>query len=136
VKTKELLQKILAATDLSTLPEPLRSEAQAAIATLGGCAFCDRAATRLCDFLFGGEIDKGHTKWPAYKIDGDVFTCDAPLCEHCRVRVGMTTITGVPDAIDYCPYHERLKDYPTHPMTAHEAERLRIVAWKKTVFGT
>jgi hypothetical protein len=131
----ELLKQILATTDLSDLPEAVRDSANEAIADFGGCAYCGRAATILCDFYLGGEIDETHTKWPCYKSDGEPFTCDAPLCEQCRVVVGMTTITGVPTAIDHCPYHARINDaYHARPMTKHEAERLRIVAWKRSLF--
>lgn len=131
----ELLRQILATTDLSSLPEELRDSATEAIAELGGCVFCGRAATLLCDFVLGFEIDETHTKWPACKSDGECFTCDAPLCEQCRAVAGMTTITGVPTAIDHCPFHARTRDaYRSKPMTKHEAERLRIAAWKRTLF--
>lgn len=134
-KQTELLKQILASVDLSDCPESLRASALEAIADIGGCAFCGRAATRLCDFTIGYEIDETHTKWPCCKSDGECFTCDAPLCEQCREVVGMTTITGVPTAIDHCPYHVKISTaYRRRPMTKHEAERLRIVAWKRSLF--
>ena len=134
-KQTELLKQILATVDLSDCPESLRASAQEAIADLGGCVFCGRAATRLCDFNIGFEIDETHTRWPCCKSDGESYTCDAPLCEQCRTVVGMTTITGVPTDVDYCPFHVKLKgNYIARPMTKHEAERLRIAAWKRSLF--
>ena len=132
----ELLKRILATVDLADCPEDVRASAQEAIAELGGCAFCGRAAIRLCDFLFGCEIDEAYTKWPVFKSGGEMFTCDAPLCEQCRKMVGWTTITGVPEPYDYCPYHADVirTNYCGRPMTKHEAERLRIEAWKRTLF--
>lgn len=131
----ELLKQILANVDLSELPESIREQAQEATADLGGCAFCGRAATRLCDYYLGSEIDQMHTAYPVYLSDGECFTCDAPLCEKCGSEVGMTTVWGGPQAIDYCPHHAKLGIETARPMTKHEAERLRIEAWKRTLFA-
>ena len=132
----ELLRQILSTSALSDCPEEVRDAATEAIAEIGGCVFCGRAASRLCDFVLGHEIDETHKKWPVCKSDGEMFTCDAPLCEQCRKVVGMTTITGVPTAIDYCPHHSanHFKEYCGRPMTLHEAERLRIAVWKRSLF--
>ena len=135
-KQLDLLRDILATADLTNLPQELRDRATEAIADIGGCAFCGRAATLLCDFCFGVEIDETHRKWPVFKSGGKPFTCDAPLCEQCRVVVGMTTITGVPEAIDYCPHHatDGFKEYLGRPMTKHDAEKMRIATWKRALF--
>jgi hypothetical protein len=51
------------------------------------CRYCDRSATRLCDFE-----------------TGESATCDAPMCDYCTHKADRTT--------DFCPQH-RQTDAPS-----------------------
>jgi len=58
------------------------------------CFFCGNPSTSLCDF-------------PRHALDDfrrDIFgskTCDRPLCNDCRVKIGVDT--------DICPDHDKQK---------------------------
>jgi hypothetical protein len=56
---------------------------------------CGRASTALCDYpLTGSKAGK---------------TCDKPLCDRCRVRIG--------DNVDRCPAHHALEQQAAKPVT-------------------
>lgn len=68
------------------------------------CAYCDRPAEYFCDYITDPRTDR---------------TCDKPLCEEHRTRVGGGMICGrgkrggcQPFTIDYCPGHAGMPDHP------------------------
>lgn len=65
--------------------------------SIAACA-CNYVATALCDYPMG----KGRT-------------CDAPLCERCRVRQG-----GALRDIDFCPPHALMAQGRTTAPTANQ----------------
>jgi len=87
------------AQDLSTYSdEDLRDELERrAGAQL--CAYCGNVAKYLCDGLKYPEVG-------LFKSMDDVKTCDRPLCEDHRVKLGCSFDTegpGTRDSIDFCP---------------------------------
>jgi hypothetical protein len=119
------------------------------------CAFCDKPATLLCDFVLGHEI----LGWTACRGDAalkadrfeefvpgkglpytgagaKMFTCDAPLCESCTRCIGHTFFdgdkkhTGV-ERIDLCQLHNGHQNSRTICITAEQAERVRMQTWKR-----
>lgn len=100
--------------------------------TMGGeCIVCGAPATRLCDFLIGGQLG-GHAsyrgkEYPVYDLDGPSFTCDAPLCDAHARRVGVRFVCGKDgqhDVIEHCPIHDGA-EADCRPMTFEEAEAIR-----------
>lgn len=149
MKDRELLKAVLGNIDLSQLPEVVQAEANAFIANVGGCAFCGRLATRLCDYVLGfsiagwsectlptafkvGRLDEyvAGKGLPCTDLNSECYTCDAPICESCRVEVGMWTCSGVPEAIDHCPAHATARMPPGVCITAEGAESARRRVWK------
>lgn len=74
------------------------------------CILCGMPATRYCDAVIGVEA-KGAIRNKAGGIDalisgldGEIWTCDAPLCGDCATHAGHVSGSS-PDSIDYCPHH-------------------------------
>lgn len=94
--------------------------------------WCGKPAVRYCDAVIGVEIkgalrDKsGNVTGLLAGLDGEQWTCDAPMCaEHTR-QVGH--ICGEdPDSIDHCPHHAAHPERPMKEllMFADEAEARR-----------
>jgi len=83
------------------------------------CMWCGEPSTRLCDAVIGYEAT-GCMRTRAGGVDalltglgGDVWTCDAPICDAHARQVGW--VSGkTPDSIDYCLHHAAL-DRPSMP---------------------
>ena len=68
------------------------------------CFFCNKPATKLCDFVTGTLRWAGHP--PRYLTGGIhnpeasisyVMTCDRPICDKCAVHINKS--------FDLCPKH-------------------------------
>ena len=77
------------------------------------CMWCGAPSTRLCDAVIGYEATScartraGGVEALLTGLGGDVWTCDAPICDAHARQVGF--VTGkTPDSIDYCPHHAAL----------------------------
>lgn len=151
---KNLLIDLITESDTSVFSRSLKERVDDFVAEIGGCAFCHRPAVNLCDYVIGHEIMgfSDCTREQALKIyrlddfvdglglpytsvDGQMFTCDAPMCESCSTNLGMTFFSGKDGGVitrDYCPCH---KDHEhnhemrmVHPL---EVETIRSSIWKK-----
>lgn len=78
----------------------------------GNVCACGKPARFLCDALIPVTREE---RWRRLKagehVGGSFMTCDAPLCEACRVPAGATFIRErgkachEADGIDHCPAH-------------------------------
>lgn len=99
------------------------------------CFYCDKPATRFCDFALGGPIGSyvrigriGDNRFHACFDAGQMpYTCDMPMCDEHSKQVGAVHICGKQsshETIDHCPEHVgRREDHC--PCTEEEAETLR-----------
>lgn len=92
------------------------------------CAFCGGPGDYLCDYMLG-------------QSKGGIFTCDAPMCRHCKKEMmrGFACSRGRGGhgceiwTTDYCPKHAVMVGLsPRTVITAEEAERIRATLWKKS----
>lgn len=85
------------------------------------CLFCNKPATRLCDFpialVEGGTVKQ--VGQPAYTVTtmeamlSGSYTCDAPCCDSHVSQVGH--VCGKePDSIDHCFGHSSENYQPAH----------------------
>lgn len=96
------------------------------------CFYCDKPATRYCDFAVGGQIGcyvrigkLSENRFHAcFDIDKLPFRCDIPMCEAHGSKVGNIFMSGHNDTIDHCPDHIGCTENP-HPCTEVEADEMR-----------
>lgn len=100
------------------------------------CHYCDKPATKLCDFTIGLYIAgyerlKGQRNaWRAYTDASQPrYTCDRDLCDEHAGNIGVTHLCG-PDGcavetIDRCPEHLSADDHDADPLTEEEARRIQ-----------
>lgn len=119
------------------------------------CPFCnERPATLLCDFVIGFEWDGVLSKEERHyslktgeleyrskaglrfiAVDGEMFTCDRPICTECATNEGVIYYCGKHcdhDSIDYCP---QCKDVPRdglRAITKEEADAEREKMWARS----
>jgi hypothetical protein len=98
------------------------------------CICCGGRAEWLCDFAIGWPI-AGHfedgTPYTGRDEGGTFplpFTCDAPLCDACRRRVGWIRNKQFSSTVDYCPIHAGMRPC-IEPMEPSEAMRKRRDVW-------
>lgn len=79
------------------------------------CMWCGAPSTRLCDAVIGYEATSctrtraGGVEALLTGLGGDVWTCDAPICDAHAKQVGW--VCGqTHDSIDRCPHHAALDD--------------------------
>lgn len=72
--------------------------------------WCEKPATRYCDAVIGVEArgavrnKQGGVDALLAGLDGEMWTCDAPMCDDHARQVGR--ISGKePESIDHCPHH-------------------------------
>ena len=93
------------------------------------CFYCgSKRAPLLCDYVIAREADPDNPR--LFKgLEGELFTCDRPLCEGCATRGGTSFCCGRGgcdgDTIYFCPEHRGGEDYKSRPMTAGQASDLR-----------
>lgn len=100
------------------------------------CFYCDKPATRFCDFNIGAPIGGYERAGPvadnrflAY-IDAEQlpYTCDMPMCDDHNKQVGHFHICGkepVHETIDHCPEHVDKREDISPPCREEEAEAIR-----------
>lgn len=143
---RDLLVALLQHADTSAVPTDLREQVIARIAEIGGCRFCGRPATRLCDFVIGRELSGwsdctylqavlvGRTDEYVHGkglpcAGGECFTCDMAMCDHCSVNPGILCGHGpggaIFDTVDRCPLHDGETGIRARVMTAEQARMVR-----------
>lgn len=95
------------------------------------CIFCGLyRADLLCDFIIGFKMEMYEGR-RVFSPDIEMFTCDMPICEKCRVQGDPLFICGKRGAIeipDFCPIHHMGQIHGENPcITAEEA-----IGWRNT----
>jgi hypothetical protein len=108
------------------------------------CLFCDRPATKFCDYILGmkgmqieeliklrpGQDPQINHRMVFDTSDVESYTCDAPLCDMHAVRGETTFYCGSGgcdiETEDFCPTHPRQDHGACKPMFLWDANRARM----------
>ena len=91
------------------------------------CTWCGKEAVRYCDAVIGVEPeeairDKSNNVIGLLSgIDGDRWTCDAPMCEDHVHQVGWISGSDA-DSIDHCPHHKKNPEKPMRDLLMFKGE--------------
>ena len=117
------------------------------------CPFCLlNEATLLCDFILGFDGTKkgvNGARWDCR--NGEMFTCDRPICRDCSTQYGGPIFfcgtdengnsEGWVDTTDYCPTcaaREKFtgEDRRRNIITRFEAQQIRKEVWRRDLSKT
>ena len=103
------------------------------------CIACGKPATNLCDSVIARKAtaclrdDDGSVAQLLSGFDGNgevvLWTCDAPLCDECAIKVGMYFGEEI-DSVDYCSECNK-SDTQARVVFEYEVPALRRSIWAR-----